>query len=97
VGDYSIGGQSHGYLLDSNGVYITLDYPSIFFRSTSLSGINNAGIIVGTWVFGGTPPTSRAFIATPTVPEPATGILVALAVVGGIVWSGRHRKNSKNC
>jgi probable HAF family extracellular repeat protein len=61
--------------LDTGGSFSTIDEPSAISQSTSVTGINNAGQIVGTYTdangehgFLGTPTTSLTGITIQTSP-----------------------------
>ncbi len=47
---YSVGGITHGFLLDTAGSFISIDVPGA--SSTAASGINPQGDIVGTYSVG---------------------------------------------
>jgi hypothetical protein len=55
---YSVGGTTHGFLLDQDGNFTSIDVPGA--SSTAASGINPEGDIVGTFVVGG---TTHGFLA----------------------------------
>jgi probable HAF family extracellular repeat protein len=80
VGNFFDGGLStpdHGFL-DNNGDFVQLDAPGAV--STVAYGINNAGEIVGTFRTSST--DEFGFVATPSVPEPASLILAAGGLAG---------------
>jgi len=58
VGQYSAGGSNHGFLLDKEGSFTTIDVPGA--SSTSALGINPRGDIVGDYSAGG---ISHGFLA----------------------------------
>ncbi len=78
----------HGFLLNQEGSYITLDHlPGGFpVTDTSLYGINDAGTIVGSY---GSANTQHAFIAT--IPEPSSRILVILGVLSAVISRWRRK------
>jgi probable HAF family extracellular repeat protein len=61
VGYYGDISGTHGFLLDVDGSYTTIDLPGA--RETIPSGINDAGQIVGSYVDAGG--THHGFLATP--------------------------------
>lgn len=46
VGTYTVGVQEHGFI-ESSGVYTTIDYPGVGEGRTSLTGINDFGVVTG--------------------------------------------------
>jgi hypothetical protein len=68
------GGLQHGFL-DSGGSFTAFDVPGSV--STTINGINDLGQLVG--FFTNANDNVVGFVATPTVPEPATLSLLALA------------------
>jgi hypothetical protein len=58
VGRYVAGGITHGFLLDKDGSFTTIDVPGA--SATEALGINPQGDIVGQYSAGG---TSRGFLA----------------------------------
>ena len=88
VGEYTTGGQFHGYLL-SGGIFITIDPPGSVH--TQAFGINDSGQVVGSYTLG---PGGQGFLATPTTPTPEPGtwslMVCPLALLAG--WSWRRRR-----
>ena len=60
VGSYVDGAGTHGFFLDTDGTFTSLDFPGA--TRTVARGINNAGEIVGSYSIGG---ASYAFAAYP--------------------------------
>jgi len=64
VGQYNDASNTpHGFLLDVDGSYTTLDVPGAI-RSTSAGGINDAGQIVGNYRDADAAGTYHGFVAT---------------------------------
>ena len=62
VGAYSDRSGTHGFLLDVNGSYTTLDVPGAI--ATDPFGINDVGQIVGNYWYP-VPEANHGFLATP--------------------------------
>ncbi len=97
VGSYfDNGGAAHGFLWRGGSDFTVIDYPGA--KSTFASGINDSGVIVGSYFGGGTfarhglialPP---GFTPPPQVPAPPSLWLVVtgcLALIG--FWFRRRR------
>jgi hypothetical protein len=82
VGSYVTGDQAHGFeyhgFVDTNGTLTTIDLPGF---AIDLTGINNAGEIIGTF----TP-------IVVTTPEPSSLLLLASGLAGIVVLTVRRRR-----
>jgi hypothetical protein len=79
-----VGGSNAGGFLKEGSTYTTLAVPGA--TATVASGINDTGQIVGTYF-----PASTGFLATPVVPEPASVVMGATAVLVGLGYWWRRR------
>ncbi len=94
-------GSQHGFLYNiATSTYTFLDDPNIATSGTQITqitGINNAGEIAGFYVDGSSG-LQRGFVATASVPEPGSLVLmgIGLTVVGSFVGrrAGRGRPKS---
>jgi uncharacterized membrane protein len=87
VGFYFDGTATHGFLWRGGNDFTVIDYPGA--RDTFASGINDSGVIVGSYV-GGTTSFRHGMIALPggfVSPVPAPPSLW-LAVTGCLALSG---------
>jgi hypothetical protein len=92
VGYYYDGHATHGFLLDANGSFTTLDFPGASPTRTLRFAINDAGEIVGYyWHVNG---MNHAFIATP-VPEPSSIALLDVGAAALVAWRRVRRDRSQ--
>jgi probable HAF family extracellular repeat protein len=85
---YGGNGIYYESFLDNNGTFTTFSLPGSY--GTEAMGINDEGQIVGSYFDsqGG----HHAFLATPAVPEPASAMLIAVALVPLAGWRLRRIK-----